>query len=480
MSGSWRICPPYREIFILLAMKENDSETTYNLPVTSSKRNILRSFLVWIRQHVPIIIFGIIFSVAAFIRIWAAEISSGPDVVQFWAFAKVFQTYGLDFYRYADAQLAIFPDKGWGFVYPPIWLLILRVCLFFAPSSQVTYIAGNAIANPAWRLAMKIPIIAADLAIGLLLYWGVPGSKRRKVFFASIWLLLPTAWFESGVFGQFDAIAAAFLLLCVILLIKGKDRLAFVAAGLAVMTKQDTLFAVAMIALVCARYMNMRRLITDCAIVAGVVAAISIPFCVTGNFVAYARSIIFAGSAPGYQNPLCFSFNGISALLTYLHNIFGWDTVALISLLIPLLICATVFTAILCVRRQITPLQGALAGFLIFIGLYYRINYQYLIGYIPLAILLASRTKYRSERAFALALAIVPSLWLWLANTPWWFHDTKPGYSWVTPFFGHLGLLARYLPDWVYVTFAVALTCLSLVYVVLAFTKWPSRRIYPE
>jgi len=144
------------------------------------------------------------------------------------------------------------------------------------------------------------------------------------------------------------------------------------------------------------------------------------------------------------------------------------------------LICATVFTAILCVRRQITPLQGALAGFLIFIGLYYRINYQYLIGYIPLAILLASRTKYRSERAFALALAIVPSLWLWLANTPWWFHDTKPGYSWVTPFFGHLGLLARYLPDWVYVTFAVALTCLSLVYLVLAFTKWPSRRNYPE
>jgi len=161
-------------------MKENDSEKTYNLPATSSKRNILRSFLVWIRQHVPIIIFGIIFALAPFIRIWAAEISSGPYIVQFWAFAKVFQTYGLDFYRYADAQLAIFPNKGWGFVYPPIWLLILRLCLFFAPSSQVTYVAGNAIANPTWRLAMKIPIIAADLPIGLLLYWGVPGSKRRK------------------------------------------------------------------------------------------------------------------------------------------------------------------------------------------------------------------------------------------------------------------------------------------------------------
>ena len=130
--------------------------------------------------------------------------------------------------------------KGWGFVYPPIWLLISRVSLFFAPHSHLINVGGNLIADPAWRLAIKMPIIVADLAIGLLLYWGVPGSKRRKVLFASLWLLHPTAWFESGVFGQFDAVAAAFLLTCVILLMKGKDRLAFVFAGLAIMTKQHT------------------------------------------------------------------------------------------------------------------------------------------------------------------------------------------------------------------------------------------------
>ena len=153
------------------------------------------------RSHLPEIVLGIIVIIAVFIRLWAAEISSGPDIAQFWAFAKVFQAHGLDFYRYADAQLPIFPVKGWGFVYPPIWLLICRLSLFFAPASQVNIIAGNSIANPAWRLAMKIPIIAADLAIGLLLYWAVPGSKRKKVFFTALWLLHPTAWFESGVFG---------------------------------------------------------------------------------------------------------------------------------------------------------------------------------------------------------------------------------------------------------------------------------------
>jgi hypothetical protein len=312
----------------------------------------------------------------------------------------------------------------------------------------------------------------ADLAIGILLLWAVPGSKLRKTVFASLWLFHPTAWFESGVFGQFDAIAATFLLACIILLIKGKDRLAFLFAGLAVMTKQHTLIAVAMIAIVCTRYMNIRRLITNCAITAGVIALFSIPFCVTGNFIAYARSIIFAGSSPGYQDPLRFSFSGSGALLTHLHNVFGWNTTTLISFTLPLLIIALVITAILCYWRRITPLQGALAGFLVFIGLYYRINYQYLIIFIPLAILLASRTQYKVERVFALVLAMLPAVWLWITNIPWWFHDTKPGYYWVTPMFSHLGLPERYLPDWVYVTLACTLMCLSLAYVVLAFTKW--------
>ena len=192
--------------------------------------------------------------------------------------------------------------QGWGFVYPPVWLLILRVALFFAPSSSATAV----MVDPGWRFAMKIPIIAADLAIGLLLYWAVPGSKRRKLLFASLWLLHPTAWFESGVFGQFDAVAAAFLLACVIFLIKGKDRLAFLFAGLAVMTKQHTLIAIGMMIIVCTRYMNMRRLLTNCAITAGVIALFSLPFLLTGNFIAYAHSLFLP--AVGTRIPMASVF----------------------------------------------------------------------------------------------------------------------------------------------------------------------------
>lgn len=416
---------------------------------------------------------------AACIRLWAAPISSGPDVAQFWAFAKVFQIHGLDFYRYADAQLDIFPMKSWGFVYPPVWLLISRVCLFFAPASSSVSIAGTVTVDPSWRLAMKIPIIAADLAIGLLLYWAVPGSKWRKLLFSTLWLLHPTVWFESGVFGQFDAVAAAFLVTCIIFLIKGKDRLAFLFAGLAIMTKQHTLLAVAMIAIVCSRYMNIRRLLTNCAITAGVIAVISVPFIVTGNFIAYIRSLIDAGSAPGYQNPLCFSFSGFGALFTFLHNIRGWDTIGLMFIILSVLIIALGVTGMFCYWRKITPLQGALAGYLVFISLYYRVNYQYLVVYIPLALLLAANTRYKIERIFTLAIAILPAAWVWLANMPWWFHNLEPHYYWPNSILAHLGLFERYLPDWVYVAFACVLMCLSLTYVVLIFTRWQKPEVEP-
>ena len=453
-------------------MKENSSKTVNSPKSPLPIGKIFKTCLVWVRQHIPLIILVFVFAVAAFIRIWAAAISSGPDVPQFWAFAKVFQTHGFDFYRYADAQLDIFPMKGWGFVYPPIWLLISRVSLFFAPSSHLINVGGNLIADPTWRLAIKIPIIAADLAIGLLLYWGVPGSKRRKVLFASLWLLHPTAWFESGVFGQFDAVAAAFLLTCVILLMKGKDRLAFVFAGLAIMTKQHTAAAVVLIVIICARNMNFKRLLTNCAITAGVIAVISIPFLVTGNLIPYARSIFIAGSPPGYQDPLVFAFSGLGSLLTFLHDTFFWENTRLISLTIPFLVITFIITAILSYKRWITPLQGALAGFLVFVAFYYRVNYQYLIIYIPLALLLASSTKYKFERVFVLVVAMLPAVWIWITNIPWWFHDTQPGYDWVPGMFRHIGLLQRYLPDWVYVVFAGVIMCTSIAYVVLAFTKW--------
>ncbi len=429
-----------------------------------------------IKPHLPIILFIIILAIAAFIRFWAASISTGPDVSQFWAFAKVFKIHGLDFYRYADAQLDIFPEKGWGFFYPPVWLLILGLCFLISPSTSAT----GSLIDSSWRLAVKTPIIAADLAIGCLLFWAVPGSKWRKLLFSSLWLLHPTAWFESGVFGQFDAVAAALLLAAVIMLFKGKDILAFVLAALAVMTKQHTFFAVAMMLITGTRYMSKKRWLTNLTIMGGVAALLSIPFIVTGNFIPYLRSLFVPGSPPGYQDPLCLSFSGLGSLLTQLNHVFGWNTATLIGLLSYLLIAGFLVTAVFVYIRRVSLLQGMLAGFLVFVALYYRINYQYLVVYIPLAILLAAHTHYKAERIFALAVALLPAVWIWVTNIPWWFTDSGPGFEWVTPLLTRLGMPERYLNNWVYVSLALAIMCLSLAYVLLVFAKWSKPKTIPE
>lgn len=326
-----------------------------------------------------------------------------------------------------------------------------------------------------WRIAEKSPIIIADLVIGLLIYWAVPGSKLRKLAFASLWLFHPISWYESAVFGQFDAIAAAFLLASVIMLMRGKDNLAFVLAGLAMMTKQDTFIPIAMMVFISARYMIKRRFLTNSFILVGIIMLLSIPFLLTGNFYFYAHSLFLPGAAPGYQYPLVFAFSGVGALLTYLHNVFGWDTGGLFIFTIPLLVIILIITAILSYRKAITPLQGALVGSLVFISFFYQVKYQYLVIFIPLAILQASRTHYRSERVFALVLAMLPAAWVWLSNISFWFNDYNPTYPWVTPVLARIGLLNRYLPDYTYVSLAVVIMCLSLAYVLFTFLRWRQR-----
>jgi hypothetical protein len=415
---------------------------------------------------------GLVLALAAFFRFWAAPFSAGPDIAQFWAFAKVFQAHGLDFYRYAQGITAIFPFKGWGFVYPPVWLLLLGLALLAVPGSTAT----QAMVDSGWRLAMKTPIIIADLAIGCLLYWAVPGSRLRRLLFASLWLFHPTVWYESAVFGQFDAIAAALLLAAIVLLERNRDWLAFIFAGLAVMTKQHTLIPIAVMAVIFARQTGWRRLGGNLAILAGVAVVFSIPFLLTGNFAAYAQSLFLPGQAPTYQIPLVYAFSGSGALLTYLHDVLGWETGRFIPLTIPITVMAVVAVLLLSYRRTVTPAQGALAGFLVFIGLFYRINYQYLVIYIPLALLVAARTRYIGERALTLVLALLPAAWLWLFDVSFWFNYLAPTSPWVTPILARIGLAHPAFPDYIYVAFALVIMGLSIAYVVCLFTRWHGPR----
>jgi hypothetical protein len=205
---------------------------------------------------------------------------------------------------------------------------------------------------------------------------------------------------------------------------------------------------------------------------AGVVILFSIPFLLTGDFSTYARSLFLPGQAPGYQSPLMYAFSGSGALLTYLHDIFGWETSGFLNFNTPIMVLAILASFVLSYKRSISAAQGALIGSLIFISLFYRVNYQYLIIYIPIALLVASRTKYRSERIFTIVMALLPAAWLWLFEVPFWFRYIDPKNPWVTQILERIGLAHTGTPDYAFVSLAMVLMCLFLAYIICAFIRW--------
>jgi len=99
-----------------------------------------------------------------------------------------------------------------------------------------------------------------------------------------------------------------------------------------------------------------------------VAVVLSVPFLVTGNFVAYVRALVAPGSSPVIRIRCVFSFSGLGALLSWFHDIFGWILTKFIAAMIPFTLIALVVTGILCYKRRITALQAALAGFLVFVA----------------------------------------------------------------------------------------------------------------
>jgi hypothetical protein len=135
-------------------------------------------------------------------------------------------------------------------------------------------------------------------------------------------------------------------------------------------------------------------------------------------------------------------------------------------------VASFITVCILAYFRKISLLRGALIGYLLFEAFFYRINYQYLVISVALAVLVAARTTYRSECILALLLAVFPASWMLLFDNSFWFNYLEPHNPWVRPIFDSLGLIRGGVPDCGYVAFALVLMGLSLAYVFCVFLKW--------
>jgi hypothetical protein len=116
--------------------------------------------------------------------------------------------------------------------------------------------------------------------------------------------------------------------------------------------------------------------------------------------------------------------------------------------------------------------RAALVGLCLFTAFFYRINYQYLLIYIPIALLIAGKTDYWSERIVTLVLAAVPAVWVWLSNTGFWFYYLEPIAHETIPLLERVGLVRFGTPDYAYLAIALTIMVLCLVYVLGVFLWW--------
>ena len=91
--------------------------------------------------------------------------------------------------------------------------------------------------DPAVRILMKLPAVAADLVIAGAMWFALRGNPRVAFVAVGAAFLHPAIWFVSAWWGQYDSIYAAAGVVAFVLAIRGRDAWAVVALTVALMTK---------------------------------------------------------------------------------------------------------------------------------------------------------------------------------------------------------------------------------------------------
>jgi hypothetical protein len=155
------------------------------------------------------------------------------------------------FQQWALAMVRVGPGGFYGAAasanYPPLYMLVLWVV-----GSVGDLVAGplGVTSDRAVLLLLKVPAIASDMLIALLLFWA---GRRwfgawQGVAAAALFLFIPVTWYDSALWGQVDAVATLVMVAGLILLVEGWSEPAAALAVLGVLTKpQDLVFLVVLV-----------------------------------------------------------------------------------------------------------------------------------------------------------------------------------------------------------------------------------------
>jgi len=367
--------------------------------------------------------------IGIFLRICIAPYSTGSDIPQFAGFADTFLRHGLCFYKYADESHWISEKWAypWPYVYGPIWVFIISFIRLFVRSGIEFGWHGSTyyVYTPMdWIVGVKTVLILFDIISALLLYMFLRRFKYGLWPFIgfTLYFLNPMTIYISSIYGMFDQIALTFFLASLLFLNK-RPFVSGIFLSLTLLTKHTFLYP----ALVLILYMLLQRYWRDFTryltglLVPAVIFLVPFFIGCPNSFKIFIEAISLS-SKPGYTYPIVYSFNGISSLATYLHEEYGYDMLwAIRYWYIPSAMLMTVLM-IRMVKQRLNPVIVAAIAYIIYTATYWRVNHQYLVPTIAMAIIIAIATNNKVIKAIAIATILTIALWPIAFPTSWWLH----------------------------------------------------------
>ncbi|MEM3832205.1 MAG: hypothetical protein QW128_01215 [Thermoprotei archaeon] len=385
------------------------------------------------------------------VRIIFMPYSSGSDIPQFYGFANTFLRHGFNFYSYANELN--YSNEGlpypWAYVYPPLPIFLFTIARLISGGSTDVIIENinntvfvntglviierypnyNVYVDPAWIISVKSIFVLFDVIIAILLYF-LAGKGRKGFLISMFYYLNPMVIYISAIYGMFDQVAFAFLLFSLVFM-KRSTVISGIFMGFALATKQTMWILFVPFFIYLLSTLNTHKIINFLISVAITFTVILLPFIIFDTNALYAILRIFFNpeNKPGYTEPIVYSFNGVSSLMTYYNDLetFGVSVplpssvrLTIIRLwFIPFIVLFT-FSLISSYSSK-DSLKALSFGYTSFIATYWRVNHQYLVPLIGLLSLLIIR-KEKKLRLISIILVILSGFWPIMFPTSFWFH----------------------------------------------------------
>lgn len=149
--------------------------------------------------------------------------------------------HNFSFPNYPPVSMLLFASSVWLYDFVYHWSMYLNLKFSFFPSAIIPFLQGENTQISFLKLPAILPLIGLGFLLAAIYKLVIRGNEKTNTILRHLFLLNPAVVYLAVIWGQNDLLQNLFLLLAIYLLLKEKLWWSFLAAGLAILSKQTIL-----------------------------------------------------------------------------------------------------------------------------------------------------------------------------------------------------------------------------------------------